>query len=113
MSLIATRPTKPTGRKPGGQKGHEGSTLKMTQAPDETEDVWPNYCTKCGTSLEDCERILDYVTQVVSIPELRPIVKEIRHYITVCKQCVRHSHSAKGRWFPGRCAQGRCAQPHA
>ena len=25
---------KPTGRKPGGQKGHEGSTLKMTQAPD-------------------------------------------------------------------------------
>ena len=28
-------------------------------------------------------------------------------------RCVRHSHSAKGRWFPGRCAQGRCAQPHA
>ena len=46
-----------------------------------------NYCTKCGELLEDCERILDYVTQVVSIPELKPVVKEIRHYITVCKKC--------------------------
>ena len=29
----------------------------------------------------------DYVTQVVSIPDMKPVVKEIRHYITVCKQC--------------------------
>ena len=90
---------KPTGRKPGGQKGHEGSTLKMTQTPDETEDVSANYCTKCGASLEDCERILDYVTQVVSIPALKPIVKEIRHYITVCKQCGERiqSHAPRKR----------------
>ena len=90
---------KPTGRKPGGQKGHEGCTLKMTQTPDETEDVSPNYCTKCGSSLEDCERILDYVTQVVSIPDLKPIVKEIRHYITVCKQCGERiqSHAPRKR----------------
>ena len=90
---------KPTGRKPGGQKGHEGSTLKMSQTPDETEEVSANYCTKCGASLEDCERILDYVTQVVSIPDLKPIVKEIRHYITVCKQCGEHiqSHAPRKR----------------
>ena len=90
---------KPTGRKPGGQKGHEGSTLKMTQAPDETEEVSPKYCTKCGASLEDCERILDYVTQVVSIPDLRPVVKEIRHYITVCKNCGERirSHAPRKR----------------
>ena len=60
----------------------------MTNKPDETEDVSANYCTKCGASLEDCERILDHVTQVVSIPDLKPVVKEIRHYITVCKRCV-------------------------
>jgi hypothetical protein len=42
---------KPTGRTPGGQKGHEGSTLKMTQTPDETEDVSANCCTRCGASL--------------------------------------------------------------
>lgn len=90
---------KPTGRKPGGQQGHEGSTLKMTQTPDETEDIAANYCTKCGASLEDCERILDYVTQVVSIPELKPVVKENRHYITVCKQCGERiqSHAPRKR----------------
>ena len=90
---------KPTGRKPGGQEGHEGSTLKMTQAPDETEGIAANYCTKCGASLEDCERILDYVTQVVSIPDLKPVVKEIRHYITVCKQCGERiqSHAPRKR----------------
>ena len=90
---------KPTGRKPGGQRGHEGSTLKMTQTPDETEDVSANYCTRCGASLEDSERILDYVTQVVSIPELKPIVKEIRHYITVCKHCGERvqSHAPRRR----------------
>ena len=90
---------KPTGRKPGGQKWHEGSTLKMTQTPDETEDVSANYCTNCGAALEDCERILDYVTQVVSIPDLKPIVREIRHYITVCKQCGERiqSHAPRKR----------------
>ena len=90
---------KPTGRKPGGQKGHEGSTLKMAQTPDETEEVSANYCTKCGASLEDCERILDYVTQVVSVPELKPVVKEIRHYITVCKNCGERvrSHAPRKR----------------
>ena len=90
---------KPTGRKPGGQEGHEGCTLKKTQTPDETEDIMANNCTGCGASLEDCERILDYVTQVVSIPELKPIVKEIRHYIMVCKKCGERIqlHAARKR----------------
>ena len=90
---------KPTGRKPGGQEGHEGCTLKKAQTPDETEDIMANYCTRCGASLEDCERILDYVTQVVSIPELKPIVKEIRHYIMVCKKCGERIqlHAARKR----------------
>ena len=92
---------KPTGRKPGGQEGHEGNTLTMIRTPDETEDVSANYCTKCGASLEDSERILDYVTQVVSIPELKPVVKEIRHYITVCKNCGERiqSHAPRRRGF--------------
>ena len=90
---------KPTGRKPDGQQGHEGGTLRMTDKPEETEDVSANYCTRCGSSLEDSERILDYVTQVVSIPDLKPVVKEIRHYITVCKDCGERvqSHAARKR----------------
>ena len=90
---------KPSGRKPGGQQGHDGSTLKATGTPDEVEDVSANYCTKCGSSLEDCERILDYVTQVISLPDMKPIVKDIRHFITVCKKCGERvqSHAPRKR----------------
>ena len=78
---------KPTGRKPGGQEGHQGSTLTRNEEPTMIEDVAPEFCTSCGASLDDCERVLDYVTQVISLPQLTPVVKEIRHYITICKNC--------------------------
>lgn len=74
---------KPTGRKPGGQFGHDGNTLLKSEFPDSIIDISANYCTRCGHSLEDCERILDYVTQVITLPELRPVIKEIRHYKTI------------------------------
>lgn len=84
---------KPTGKKPGGQRGHIGTSLEMADTPDETEVISANYCSQCGSSLEDCERILDYVTQVISLPHLKPIVKEVRHYITLCKNCGAHIQS--------------------
>ena len=45
---------KKTGRKPGGQKGHEGTTLEMSSNPDEIIDHVPEYC-ECDTSLACCE----------------------------------------------------------
>ena len=88
---------KPTGRKPGGQTGHKGNTLKRVDAPDEIEEVASNYCTSCGAPLDGCERKLDYVTQVVSIPELKPLVKEVRHYITTCRFCGERIQSHEPR----------------
>ena len=78
---------KPSGRKPGGQKGHDGHKLSCSSLPDEIIDDAPNYCTNCGKSLADAERVLEYVTKVVSIPELKPVIKEIRHYAMICKNC--------------------------
>ena len=78
---------KPSGKKPCGQEGHKGHKLSCIDTPDEVIDDVPDYCTNCGKSLVDAERILDYVTQVVSIPELKPVVREIRHYVMVCKNC--------------------------
>ena len=78
---------KPTGRKPGGQEGHQGVTLTRDEEPTVTEDVASEYCTNCGASLYDCERVLDHVTQVISLPQLKPVVKEIRHHITICRNC--------------------------
>lgn len=57
---------KPSGKKPSGQEGHDGHKLSYSSAPDEIVDDAPNYCTNCGESLVDAERVLDYVTQVIS-----------------------------------------------
>jgi len=70
------------GKKPGGQSGHEGSTLKMTDQLDVKVNVSPYYCSRCGAALEDCERILDYMTQEVSVPNLKSIVKK---YATILR----------------------------
>lgn len=71
---------KPSGKKPGGQEWHKLSCASTT---DEVVDDAPRYCTDCGEFLKDAERILEYVTQVVSIPELKPAIKEILHYAMV------------------------------
>lgn len=53
---------KPSGKKPGGQEGHDGHKLSCSPSPDETIDDTPNYCTNCGGTLADAESVLDYVT---------------------------------------------------
>ena len=85
---------KPSGKKPCGQEGHKGHKLSCVDTPDEVIDDVPDYCTNCGETLADAERILDYVTQKVSIPELKPVVKEIRHYVMVCKNCGERIRTA-------------------
>ncbi len=78
---------KPTGKKPGGQPGHEGSTLGVNDNPDVVVDNTPETCDKCGDSLEDCDTILDYVTQIISLPALKPLITQVNHYVKVCRTC--------------------------
>jgi len=37
-----------SGRKPGAQKGHKGSTLKMVAVPDKTENHLVSGVCECG-----------------------------------------------------------------
>ena len=41
--------------------------------------------------------MLVYVTQVVSIPNLKPVIKEIRHYVMICKKCGERVRTAPRR----------------
>lgn len=87
---------KTSGFKPDGQANHKGSTLLKTESPDSVEIIIPNYCNECGNSLEDSELVLDYVTQVISLPEMKPMVKEIRHYVAICSKCGASAARKRG-----------------
>ena len=52
---------------------------------------------KKDTKLINLRSVLDYVTQVISIPELKPVIKEIRHYVMVCKNCGERIRAAPRR----------------
>jgi transposase len=46
---------KKSGKKTGGQKGHKGRTLKMSETPDEIIIHRPEGCRGCGRPLEEVE----------------------------------------------------------
>ena len=88
---------KPTGRKPGGQPGHEGNTLKLNDAAHNILDESPDTCDECGESLVGCDTELDYITQIISLPELRPLITEVRHYVTICLTCGKRVKASSRR----------------
>jgi hypothetical protein len=40
-----------SGKKPGGQKGHDGETLRQVAEPDIIMDHFPQACAECGSTL--------------------------------------------------------------
>ena len=88
---------KPSGKKPGGQPWHEGATLEITDNPDVVADSAAEICDRCGDSLENCDAELDYVTQIISLPELRPLIRQVNHYVRICRTCGRRVKASSGR----------------
>ncbi len=75
---------KSTGRKPGGQPGHKGNTLKMTADPDHTVELRPDYCRGCGSSLAGMPSIFDRSRQIVDIPPIKAVWTEYRAFGAQC-----------------------------
>ncbi len=90
---------KPSDKKPGGQPGHDGSTLGLNDSVDNIVDDKPDVCDGCGESLAGCDTELDYITQTISLPELKPLITEVRHYVTICRACGKRvkAHSERHR----------------
>jgi transposase len=76
-----------TGRKPGGQSGHEGSTLKMKEVPDEIVAHIPQYCNDCGYDLERTAPIFKESRQEVVIPPIQPRYVAHHSYSKICTCC--------------------------
>lgn len=73
-----------TGKKPGGQKGHEGKTLGMVNEPDHIENHIPEYCQCCGEDISNLPYEFVEKRQVIDIPEIKPKVTEHRIYKKTC-----------------------------
>ncbi len=75
----------PSGKKPGGQFGHDGTTLKMVTTPNIIEDHSPFYCTCCGEDLSSEPGLFSGRRQVIDIPPIVPIVTEHQLFDKRCK----------------------------
>jgi transposase len=73
-------------RKPGGQKGHTGHTLKKVASPDHIHIIPLNECV-CGQDLSKNPAIDYDCRQVFDLPEPRLEVTEHRAEIKCCSGC--------------------------
>lgn len=75
---------KSSGKKPGGQPGHKGSTLEQVDNPDEIIEHTLDECSKCGASLKDVPIERYIIRQVIDLPEIKVKVTEHRAEVKKC-----------------------------
>jgi transposase len=73
-----------SGRKPGGQPGHPGSTLALVDNPNERKRHEPGPCTGCGASLADAPEVGMERRQVFDLPPMT--VRVIEHQL-IARRC--------------------------
>src|SRR6202050_784925 len=56
-----------SGKKPGGQKGHPGETLRQSETVDATIDHFPKACAGCGAALSEAMATDHIARQVVDL----------------------------------------------
>ncbi len=61
---------KKTDRKPGGQPGHEGTTLECSNEIDEVIKHSPGFCSCCGNDLSATEETLIASRQIIDVPSI-------------------------------------------
>jgi len=95
----------PSGRKRGGQPGHEGSTRALVEDPDAIVVCKPSRCDGCGGRLSGCDPEPSR-HQVTDLPPVRPHVTEYRTHKVACADC---GWVTRGAWPAG--VDGRAFGP--
>ena len=94
------RPPKPkslrqrSGKKPGGQPGHPGTTLTLVDTPDQVVVHSPAQCAHCGMSLSTIAADTYERRQVVDLPPLVLTVVEHRAACKTCPACQQPTSAA-------------------
>lgn len=78
-----------SGRRPGGQPGHKGTTLKMTDCPEHIERLVPSFCSVCAAALDASGAVMVERRQLVDIPPIVAETTEFQAYGIAC-HCGHH-----------------------
>jgi transposase len=81
---------KRSGRGPGGQPGHEGSTLRQVETPDVVVRHEPSACSVCGNGLAEAAEVGVVRRQVLEIP---PVKAETTEHQMVTRRCGCGAHT--------------------
>ena len=73
-----------SGRKPGGQPGHPGSTLALVADPNERKRHEPGRCTGCGVDLVDAPEVGMERRQVFDLP---PMTVRVTEHQLIARRC--------------------------
>lgn len=85
----------PSGKPPGGRKGHPGDTLRQSETPDVVVDHYPQACAGCGMGLTAAMASGHTARQVFDLPEPRPpVVTEHRAHECCCPGCGQRTKAA-------------------
>src|SRR5947209_6385535 len=87
---------KSSGKKPGGQQGHAGSTRHFVERPDEIIMLRPQKCAHCQASLHELPAEGYERRQRVDLPEIKAQVTEYQALDVRCSGC---QHVTRGT-FP-------------
>jgi transposase len=82
-----------SGRGPGGQKGHKGTTLRLQENPDKVIRHNIKNCQKCGKDLKGSEVIKLKRRQVIDIPPIEVKVEEHQTETIRCSCCGKINES--------------------
>ena len=90
-----------TGKKPGGQEGHPGTTLQAVSSPDRIVPHEVSVCSRCGKDLSSIPVAEIEKRQVFDIPPLNLEVTEHQAEVKVCPAC----HALNRGDFPAEVTQ--------
>ncbi|CUA79421.1 hypothetical protein GCM10022628_25520 [Anoxybacillus suryakundensis] len=77
----------PSGNKPGGQEGHQGTTLRQVEHPHHRVVHRVNACQGCGASLREVKPFKVDVRQVFDLPPMTIEVTQHEREVKSCPHC--------------------------
>lgn len=86
------RERKSTGKKRGGQPGHQRNTRQLTPPEEVTQmfDIKPDSCSSCQGKAFDDIPVRTEIRQVTELPEIKPDVFQYNIHTCRCGRCGKH-----------------------